>query len=78
MGHQLSFADSEFNNKRRQTRKEKFLGRMETLIPWQRLEAVIEPHYPKPGNGRRPYGLSASITKMPTCAVCNLTHDLTK
>lgn len=55
MDHQLSFADSEFNNKRRQTRKEKFLGRMEKLIPWQRLESVIAPHYPKAGNGRRPY-----------------------
>ena len=41
MDHQLSFADSEFNSKRRQTRKEKFLGRMEKLIPWSRLIAVI-------------------------------------
>ena len=57
MDHQLSFADSEFNNKRRQTRKEKFLGRMEKLIPWQRLESVIVPHYPKAGNGRKPYPL---------------------
>ncbi|SEG88930.1 IS5 family transposase [Marinobacterium lutimaris] len=61
MDHQLSFADSEFNNKRRQTRKEKFLGRMEKLIPWQRLESVIEPHYPKAGNGRRPYPLSTML-----------------
>lgn len=61
MDHQLSFADSEFNNKRRQTRKEKFLGRMENLIPWQRLESVIEPHYPKAGNGRRPYPLSTML-----------------
>ena len=37
MVHQLSFADSEFANKRRQTRKEKFLYRMEKLIPWQRF-----------------------------------------
>ena len=47
MDHQLSFADSELTNKRRQTRKEKFVGRMEMLIPWPRLVAVIEPHYPK-------------------------------
>ncbi|MGI1669603.1 MAG: IS5 family transposase [Neptuniibacter sp.] len=61
MDHQLSFADSEFNNKRRQTRKEKFLGRMEKLIPWQRLESVIAPYYPKAGNGRRPYPLSTML-----------------
>lgn len=61
MDHQLSFADSEFNNKRRQTRKEKFLGRMEKLIPWQRLESVIEPHYPKAGKGRKPYPLPTML-----------------
>jgi transposase, IS5 family len=55
MEQQLSFADSEYQHKRRQTRKEKFLGRMDKLIPWKRLEAIIEPHYPKAGNGRRPY-----------------------
>jgi len=61
MDHQLSFADSEFTNKRRQTRKEKFLGRMEKLIPWSRLIAVIGPHYPKAGNGRRPYPLNTML-----------------
>ncbi len=61
MNHQLSFADSEFTCKRRQTRKEKFLGRMEKLVPWARLVAVIEPHYPKAGNGRRPYPLSTML-----------------
>ena len=61
MDHQLSFADSELNNKHRQTRKEKFLGRMEKLISWQRLESVIAPHYPKAGNGLRPYPLSTML-----------------
>ncbi|PSL10252.1 IS5 family transposase [Marinobacterium halophilum] len=61
MAQQLTFADSEFSNKRRQTRKEKFLGRMDKLIPCARLEAVIEPHYPKAGNGRRPYPLSTML-----------------
>jgi IS5 family transposase len=61
MDQQLTFAGSEFSNKRRQTRKEKFLGRMDKLIPWARLEAVIEPQYPKAGNGRRPYPLSTML-----------------
>tara|TARA_R110001583_G_scaffold185625_1_gene345865 strand:- start:15398 stop:16363 length:966 start_codon:yes stop_codon:yes gene_type:complete len=61
MEHQLSFADSEYQHKRRQTRKEKFLGRMEKLVPWQRLHGVIEPHYPKAGNGRRPYPLMTML-----------------
>jgi len=33
MEQQLSFADSEYQHKRRQTRKEMFLGRMDKLIP---------------------------------------------
>lgn len=49
MSHQLTFADSEFNNKRRKTRKEIFLTRMDNLMPWDQLEAVIEPFYPKAG-----------------------------
>ena len=54
MSQQLTFADSEFSSKRRQTRKEVFLGRMDDLLPWDKLLGVIEPVYPKAGNGRRP------------------------
>lgn len=56
--NQLSFADTEFATKSRETRKELFLGRMEELIPWQQLESQIQPFYPKAGNCRRPYPLS--------------------
>lgn len=61
MDHQLTFADSEFNHKRRKTRKEVFLARMDKLIPWARLESIIKPHYPKAGRGRRPYPLSTML-----------------
>ncbi|EOX1813930.1 transposase [Vibrio cholerae] len=52
MCQQLTFADSEFSSKRRQTRKEIFLSRMDNLLPWTQLLEVIEPFYPKVGNGR--------------------------
>ena len=57
MEYQLTFADSEFSSKRRQTRKEIFLSRMDALLPWAMLLAIIEPVYPKAGNGRQPYPL---------------------
>jgi IS5 family transposase len=38
----------------RATRKAEFLARMEALVPWAQFCAVIEPHYPKAGNGRPP------------------------
>ncbi len=41
MSHQLTFADSEFSSKRRQTRKEIFLSRMEQILPWQNMVEVI-------------------------------------
>lgn len=49
MSHQHSFADSEFNSKRHKTRKEIFLTRMDNLMPWDLLEPVAEPFYPKAG-----------------------------
>ena len=61
MNHQLTFADSEFNGKRRKTRKELFLARMEALLPWAIMLEVIEPVYPKAGNGRRPYPLDTML-----------------
>ena len=61
MSHQLTFADSEFNGKRRKTRKEIFLARMDALLPWSRMLEVIEPVYPKAGNGRRPYPLDTML-----------------
>ncbi|KEA62886.1 Mobile element protein [Marinobacterium lacunae] len=41
MGHQLTFAVREFNQKRRQTRKEVFLGHMDQVIPWKQFESII-------------------------------------
>ncbi|MDH0316798.1 IS5 family transposase [Aeromonas caviae] len=61
MSHQLTFADSEFSSKSRQTRKEIFLSRMEQILPWQNIVEVIEPFYPKAGNGRRPYPLETML-----------------
>ena len=58
---QLSFSDVEFANKKRTTRREKFLQQMDGLVPWAKLEALIEPYYPKPGKGRRPYPLSVML-----------------
>jgi IS5 family transposase len=34
---------------------------MEAVVPWTRLLAVIEPVYPRAGNGRRPYELSTML-----------------
>ena len=58
---QPTFAELEFQGKKRKTRRELFLERMDGLIPWQRLEERIKPMYPKAGKGRRPYPLAVML-----------------
>ena len=58
---QISFAEAEYNHKKKKTRREKFLEQMDKLIPWKRLENRIRRHYPKPGNGRQPYPLEVML-----------------
>ena len=61
MTHQPSFSQAEFADKKKITRREKFLTRMEALIPWTELLAVIEPFYPKGERGRPPVGLERML-----------------
>lgn len=43
------------------TRKAEFLSRMDKLVPWTEFCSVIEPYYPKAGNGRPPIGLERML-----------------
>ena len=58
---QPTFADLEYQGKKRKTRRELFLERMDGLIPWQSLEDRIRPFYPKAGRGRHPNLLPAML-----------------
>jgi transposase, IS5 family len=61
MGDQRTFASIAWNQKRKTTRRERFLAEMDAVIPWQRLIERIEPHYPKAGAGRQPLGLEKML-----------------
>jgi len=50
-----------FDKHGRATRKAEFLARMEVLMPWAEFCALIEPYYPKAGNGRPPVGLERML-----------------
>jgi len=59
---QMTLAASKgFDKHARPTRKAEFLARMETLMPWAEFCALIEPYYPKAGNGRPPVGLERML-----------------
>ena len=61
MTDQPSFADLEYQFRRRRTRREVFLEGMESLVPWEKLEGRIRPHYFQSERGRRPYPLSVML-----------------
>lgn len=50
---QPSFTDVEYGNRRRVSRRERFLETMNATIPWARWVALIEPHYFQDAPGKR-------------------------
>ena len=61
MKQQTFASQSSFEKYGRKSRRELFLDEMEQVVPWAELQALVEPHYPKAGNGRRPVGLSIML-----------------
>ena len=48
-----SFAALEYEDKKRRTRRELFLEKMEEVIPWEKLLEQIRPYYPSGEQGKR-------------------------
>jgi IS5 family transposase len=61
-GFQQTFASqSSFAKYGRKSKRELFLEQMNQVVPWSELLALVEPFYPKAGNGRQPVGLSIML-----------------
>jgi IS5 family transposase len=45
----------------KKTRRTLFLEAMEQVAPWDKLCGLIEPYYPKAGNGRQPLGVERML-----------------
>jgi IS5 family transposase len=58
---QVTLATAGFERYAKRTRREAFLSEMEQVVPWPALCALIEPCYPKPGNGRPPIGVERML-----------------
>jgi hypothetical protein len=54
-------AQTSFEKYGRKSKREQFLDQMNEVVPWVRLLSLVEPHYPKAGNGRRPVGLEIML-----------------
>ena len=62
----------EYESKKRKTRREQFLERMEVLIPWEKLLDPVKTYYPSAGKGRVPLllGGDAASPLCPTLLQC--------
>jgi IS5 family transposase len=58
---QTTFASAAWDRKGKVTRRERFLAEMDAVIPWQALLDLIDPHYPKAGNGTQPMPLERML-----------------
>jgi IS5 family transposase len=56
-----SFASLAYENKKKKTRREKFLEEMNLVIPWEELLQVIKKYYPVAGNGRQPMPMARML-----------------
>jgi IS5 family transposase len=58
---QKTLATLGFDKYTKTTRRAVFLAEMDRVVAWSELCALIEPVYPKPGNGRPPVGLDRML-----------------
>lgn len=59
---QSSFSDFEYANKKKLTRRDRFLAEIEAVTPWAAMLSALEPFYPKGGGrGRPPIGLERML-----------------
>ena len=54
MEKQQNFTDLEYANRRRVTKREVFLEKMDATLPWREWVAIVAPYYPEGKRGRRP------------------------
>jgi transposase, IS5 family len=52
---------SGFERYKKKTKRALLLEEMEQAVPWRELCALIEPYYPKTGNGRPPVGVERML-----------------
>lgn len=58
---QMNFADAEYKNRRRKTKREKFLEKMDKALPWEEWAEQVRPYYPKGIQGRRPHSIERML-----------------
>ena len=61
MKPQKTFADIEYENRKRKTKREEFLEMMDKVIPWEEWVCIIKPYYPEGKRGRPTRGIETML-----------------
>lgn len=73
---QRSFSELEYTAKKKVTRRDRFLGEINTVTPWSALVAELEAFYPKgDGRGRPPIGLERMLRMYIVQQCCGLSDE---
>ena len=61
MKDQITLTDVEYGNRKKTTKREEFLNKMEEIIPWKAWVEMIRPYYPKGEHGRPVRGIETML-----------------
>lgn len=75
MEKQLNFTDMEYSNRRRSTKREEFLKKMDRILPWKQWVAAIEPYYPQGKHSRPPQGIEVMLRMLLVQVWFNLSDE---
>lgn len=75
MKKQQNFTDIEYSNRRRTTKREAFLEKMDAILPWEKWAALVEPYYPDGKQGRRPVEIEKMLRMIMLQAWFNLSDE---
>ena len=56
MEKQISFTDLEYGKRRKVTKREVFLTKMDAVLPWKEWVELVRPFFPDGKRGRPPAG----------------------
>jgi len=78
MKRQPTFSDIEYSKRKRVSRREIFLKKMDTLIPWKEMAEVIQPYYYAGKRGRPPCGIEPMLRMYLLQIWYNLSDEMTE
>ena len=75
MNEQITFTDLEYSKRRRITKREEFLRKMDSCLPWQKWVETVRPYYPSGKRGRPPREIETMLRMLMLQTWFNLSDE---